>query len=470
MSSYELSRRSFLRQACGAVGTIGLSSTVWNLRAIAAAVNAAPVHRPSSITSAGGVADGDFKALVCLFLYGGNDSNNVLVPYDATNYAMYANARGGLALSQGSLLPITPATSDGRNYALHPSLVELRNLFASGQAAVMANVGTLVAPVTRASYLNRTVALPPQLFSHADQQTQWQTSWPDSPQGSGWGGRMADLLSSLNGSAKVSMNISLAGTNTFEVGNVVSAYQISPGGAPGLSGFNGTTDPNYLAYNNIINLPYTNLFERAFAQTTRGAIDNSAIISAALAAAPALTTVFPSNSYLASQLHMVAQMIGIRSALGMRRQIYFVAAGGFDTHGDQLVAHSGLLQDLSRSMGAFYNATVELGVAKQVTTFTASDFGRTLVTNGSGSDHGWGSHHFVMGGDVRGGDLYGKFPTLTVNGSDDTDDGRWIPSTSVDQYAATLAKWFGVADSAMPTVFPNLSRFGGTGSYLGFMN
>ncbi len=465
MPSPSLSRRNFLRQACGAVGTVGLASTVWNLRAIAAAVNHAT---PRVSPMIGGVAAGDFKALVCVFLYGGNDSNNVLIPSDATDYTLYTTARGGLALPQSSLLPITPKTSDGRTYSLHPSLVELHNLFANGQAALMANVGTLVAPVTRATYLNRSVQLPPQLFSHADQQTQWQTSWPDSPQGSGWGGRMADLLSSLNGSAKVSMGISLAGTNTFEVGNVVSAYQISPYGAPGLSGFNGTTDPGYVAYNNIVNLPYTNLFERAFAATTRGAIDNSAIITAALAGAPALATAFPANSYLASQLQMVAQMIGIRSALGMRRQVYFVAAGGFDTHGDQLVAHSALLADLSRSMGAFYNATVELGVANQVTTFTASDFGRTLITNGSGSDHGWGSHHFVMGGDVRGGDIYGKFPTLSVNGSDDTDDGRWIPTTSVDQYAATLAKWFGVADADMPTVFPNLNRF--ASNNLGFMN
>ena len=276
MFSHSLSRRNFLRQACGAVGTIGLSSTVWNLRAIAAAVNqAAP--------QVGGVAAGDFKALVCLFLYGDNDSNNVLIPSDLTDYTMYANARGGLALPQSSLLSITPKTSDGRTYSLHPSLVELHDLFGGGHAAVMANVGTLVAPVTRATYLNRSVQLPPQLFSHADQQTQWQTSWPDSPQGTGWGGRMADLLNSLNGSAKVSMGISLAGTNTFEVGNVVSAYQISTYGAPGLSGFNGTADPGYVAYNNIVNLPYTNLFERAFAATTRGAIDNSAIITPARA-------------------------------------------------------------------------------------------------------------------------------------------------------------------------------------------
>lgn len=462
------SRRSFLGQACAAVGAIGISSTVWNLRAIAAAVNASVREHP--VTSAGGVADGDFKALVCLFLFGGNDSNNALVPNDPATYRMYAAARGGLALSQSALLPITAAISDGHTYGLHPSLGELRNLFAGGKAAMVANVGTLVAPVTRATYLNRTVQLPPQLFSHADQQTQWQTSWPDSPQGTGWGGRMADLLSSLNGSAQVSMNISLAGTNTFQVGNVVSPYQVSPYGAPGLNGFTGTTDPRYLAYNNIVNLPYTNLFERAFAQTTRGAIDNSAIITAALASAPALATPFPANSYLGSQLNMIARLIGIRSALGMRRQIYFVAAGGYDTHGDQLNEHSALLADLSKSMGAFYNATAELGVADKVTTFTASDFGRTLITNGSGSDHGWGSHHFVMGGDVRGGNIYGKFPTLAVNGADDTDDGRWIPTTSVDQYASTLAKWFGVTDSAMPTVFPNLGRFAAAGNYLGFMN
>ncbi len=462
------SRRSFLTQACKAVGAIGISSTVWNLRAIAAAANDA--MRMGPVTSAGGVSAGDFKALVCLFLYGGNDANNLLVPTDATNYPMYSAARGGLALPQSSLLGITPATSDGRTYGLHPSLSELRNLFANGKLAIQTNVGTLVAPVTRSTYLNRTVALPPQLFSHADQQTQWQTSWPDSPQGSGWGGRMADLLSSLNGTAQVSMNISLNGSNVFEVGNTVAPYQISPYGAPGLSGFNGTTDPGYLAYNSIVNLPYTNLFERAFAQTTRRAIDNSALITSALASATALSTSFNSNSYLASQLQMVARMIGIRSKLGMRRQVYFVAAGGFDTHGDQLVEQSQLMADLSQSLNSFYNATVELGVANQVTTFTASDFGRTLLTNGSGSDHGWGSHHLVMGGDVRGGDIYGKFPMLTVNGSDDTDDGRWIPTTAVDQYAATLAKWFGVADGDMGTVFPNLSRFAQPGTYLGFMN
>ena len=266
------------------------------------------------------------------------------------------------------------------------------------------------------------------------------------------------------------MNISLNGSNVFEVGNTVAPYQVSPYGAPGLSGFNGTTDPGYLAYNNIVNLPYTNLFERAFAQTTRRAIDNSALITSALAGATALSTSFNSNSYLASQLQMVARMIGIRSKLGMRRQVYFVAAGGFDTHGDQLVEQSQLMADLSQSLNSFYNATVELGVANQVTTFTASDFGRTLLTNGSGSDHGWGSHHLVMGGDVKGGDIYGKFPTLTVNGSDDTDDGRWIPTTAVDQYASTLAKWFGVADGDMGTVFPNLGRFAQPGTYLGFMN
>ena len=273
MEPRSLSRRTFLRQACGAVGAIGISSTVWNLRSIIAAAN-------NALPAAGGVTPGDFKALVCVFLYGGNDANNVLIPYDTTNYNAYATARSGLALAQGSLLPITPATNDGRAYALHPNLTELKNLFAGGRAAILANVGTLVAPVTRATYLDRTARLPPQLFSHADQQTQWQTSWPDSPQGSGWGGRMADLLSSLNGAAQVSMNISLSGSNVFEVGNVVSAYQISPYGAPGLDNLGNATDPRYTAYNSIVNLPYTNLFEKAFAQTTRRAVDNAAVITA----------------------------------------------------------------------------------------------------------------------------------------------------------------------------------------------
>ena len=447
-----ISRRTFLRQAaCAALGTTSIASTVWNLRAINAA---------SAQTLVGGAGDSDFRALVCLFLYGGNDGNNLLVPRDASGYAAYAAARGVLALPQAGLLPITPATSDGRLYGLHPSVPELATLFNTDKKlALLTNVGTLVAPVTRANYLAGTAALPPQLFSHADQSVQWQTSWADAPPQTGWGGRMADLLVSMNGSAQVSMSISLAGTNTFQVGNQVFQYQVSPAGTIGLDDVNypgGAT--RMQAVQGMLDLPRQNLFEAEFARITQRSLANNALLANVL---PGITlnTPFPANNDLAGQLAMIARLIAARSTLGMKRQIFFCSVGGYDTHGDELNAHASLLTELSQAMSAFYQATVELGVANQVTTFTASDFGRTFATNGSGSDHGWGGHQLVLGGAVKGGEIYGTVPTLVVDGPDDTDEGRWIPTTAVDEYSATLAKWFGVTPGNLSAVLPNIGRF-----------
>ena len=449
-------RRQFIRQcACAALGTTAIASTIWNLRAVRAATAQAMA--------------GDFKALVCLFLYGGNDANNLIIPSNLTDYNAYAAARQELSIPQASLLPISPLTySDGRTFGLHPSLIDppgatgqpnlpgLQSLFAQGKMALISNVGTLVAPVTRAQYLNDTAALPPQLFSHNDQSVQWQTSVPDQPPRSGWGGRMADLLISMNGTAQISMSISLAGTNTFEVGNQVFQYEMSPYGVPSLSGYSGSTKT---ALDSLINLPHQNLFENEFAKITRRSLDNAALLSGALTGVN-LTTFFPANNYLADQLKMIAKLIAARNTLGMSRQIFFCAVGGYDTHGDQLTAHANLLTELNAGLASFYQATVELGVADQITTFTASDFGRTFpINNGFGSDHGWGNHQLVLGGAVRGGDLYGQYPNLAVNGPDDTGLGRWIPKISVDEYSATLAKWFGVTPTDMATVFPNLSRF-----------
>ncbi len=466
MNTPYTNRRQFLRQcACAALGTTSIASTIWNLRSIrAATANSMRLQVP-----------GDFKALVCLFLYGGNDANNLIIPRDNTDYNAYAAARQGLAIPQASLLPITPVTySDGRTFGLHPSLVDaptgtgtlpgLQSLFAQGKLGLLSNVGTLVAPVTRAQYINGTAALPPQLFSHNDQSVHWQTSVPDQPPRTGWGGRMADLLVSLNGTAQISMSISLAGTNTFQVGNSVSEYQMSPNGVTSLNGYSGSTRT---ALDNIISLPHQNLFEDEFARITRRSLDNAALLSTALAGVN-ITTFFPSNNYLGSQLKMIAKMIAARDTLGMSRQIFFCSVGGYDTHGDQLTAHANLLTELNAALASFYQATVDLGVADRVTTFTASDFGRTFpVNNGDGSDHGWGNHQLILGGAVRGGDLYGHVPALVVDGPDDTDEGRWIPTTSVDEYSATLAKWFGVSPTDMATVFPNLSRFASPD--LGFM-
>ena len=442
---YSPTRRTFLRQtACAALGTTGLINTIFDLRKLSAAT----------------IPASDYKALVCLFLYGGNDANNVIVPHDNSGYASYLAARGILAIPQSSLLPLTLPNGDGRDFGLHPSLPEVQSLFNQGKMALVSNVGTLLAPITRAEYLAKTVAVPNQLFSHADQSVQWQTSVSDHTSLTGWGGRTADLLASLNGNSNISLAISIGGTNTFEVGNLVIPYQVAPTGSIGLTGFNGSANANVRlqAFKDLLAQPHNNLFEQAYADTVTRAIADNDLLTSALAGSPPLQTVFPATD-LGSQLNMVAKLIAARTSLGMQRQIFFCAVQGYDTHGDQLTAQSSLLVELSQAMNAFYNATVEMNIANQVTSFTASDFGRTFPTNGSGSDHGWGSHQFVMGGAVLGGRLFGTFPTLAVNGPDDTGQGRWIPTTSVDEFSATMATWFGVSSSDLSTVFPNIGHF-----------
>ena len=457
---HDLSRRRFIGQACAAVGATGMLSALAQLRMIGAlAADAAP---------------SDYKALVCLFLYGGNDSNNLLVPVDNTSYQLYSTDRTVLALAQDTLLPITPKTyNDGRSWGLHPSLVEVQGLFGQGQLALLANTGTLVQPVTLAQYNAGTVALPPQLFSHANQQVQWQSSVPDQPFTTGWGGRLADIVNALNTNPKVSMSVSVAGQNSFQVGNTVSQFAVNPSGAVVLSGTIGSTlaTSRAAAQQTILSQQEQNLFEAAFGGITTSAITDSVLLNSVLASAPKLATVFPTTS-IGSQMNMIARMIGAAPQLGLTRQVFFASLGGFDLHSDQLGAHATLFQQLSQALSAFSAATTELGVQNQVTTFTASDFSRTFNTNGTndgtaGSDHGWGSHHLIMGGAVKGADIYGQVPLLELGGPEDTGRGRWIPTTSVDEYAATLATWFGVSATNLPVVLPNIGRF--ATSNLGFM-
>jgi uncharacterized protein (DUF1501 family) len=450
-------RRKFLR-GCAALGATSLASTVFDLRRIAAA---APLG-------------GDYKALVCLFLYGGNDSNNLLVPR-GPDYPAYAAARGPLALSQASLRAITPLNGDGRQWGLHPSLAGLQNLFGQHRLALLANVGPLVAPVNRAQIDAGTAALPPQLFSHSDQTVHWQTGIPDQPARTGWGGRAADLLNALNAGSQTSMSMSLAGNNTFQIGSAVTQYQVSPDGSIGLGWYydgNEWNHPPSIAIRKLLARSYGNLFEKGYRDVFQRALDQDRLLSGALSGAPVLQTQFP-DSWLGRQMSTIARLISVRETLGLRRQVFFCAADGYDTHSGQVGgqpevgAHADLMTELDGALSAFYNATVELGVASDVTTFTASDFGRTYATNGDGSDHGWGAHHLIVGGAVDGGKIYGTVPTLAVDGPDDFGEGRWIPTTSVDEYSATLAQWFGVAASDLPLVLPNLGRFASTD--LGFM-
>jgi uncharacterized protein (DUF1501 family) len=403
-----------------------------------------------------------YRALVCVFLFGGNDGNNLVVPLSSSGYDAYASARKELALPSANLLPV--ATKNNVAYGLHPMLSELQGLFNSSRLAILANVGTLVAPITRADYQAQTLAIPANLFSHSDQQMQWQTAEFNGPGSTGWAGRAADAIeqAGFNQGASLPAFISVAGNNIMGIGENTQAATFAPGGTLGLRGFNDTAaDKARLASaQEILTLDTgLKLVQAANSIVTRG-IQNADELAKAMNGAPALLTSFPKSS-LAAQLEQVAKIIQVRDKLGLRRQIFFCSLGGFDTHTAQLNAQENLFTQVSQALAAFYNATEELGVSDSVTTFTESDFGRTLQPNtNSGTDHAWGNHHLILGASVKGGDLYGTFPHLALGGPDDTDTrGRWIPPISLDQYGATMASWFGVPGPSLTTVFPNLNNF-----------
>jgi len=488
-SSSSLSRRDFIRQAaCAAVGTAAMTSAIRDLRFMNAAVAQSNIN--------------DYKALVCIFMAGGNDSNNLIIPTITSEYNNYAAIRTPvLAIPQGSILPISPITSDGHSYGFHPCCSQLQNLFGAGRLAVLFNTGTLAYPLTKAVYNSTPSKRPPQLFSHSDQVTQWQTSIPDQPPVSGWGGRCADLLNAVNPGTAISLSVSLAGANTFEVGNVVSEYAVSTSGAIQIQNVSGN---RLNTLKSVLALPYTNLQAKAYADTAAHSINTGQTLNStiALTGDPSgtqqyWTTPFPGsspfqvttptsgakfNSSLGPQLKMIARLIeaGHRSVasggFGMKRQIFFCQVGGYDLHTGQTNvpnggsvldgAHANLFAELSQCMNAFQAAMDQIGTlhgdssfAQRVTAFTCSDFGRTFPANGQGSDHGWGSHHLIMGGAVHGQKTYGTFPTLAVGGPDDTSTGRWIPTTACDQFFATLATWFGIDSNNLAEVFPNLGRF-----------
>ena len=351
------------------------------------------------------------------------------------------------------------STNDGRSFGLHPSLGPLRDLFAGGQAALVANVGTLVVPTTRAQYRSGSVPLPLQLYSHIDQQYQWQTAIPERRSTTGWGGRLADLTNAFNENPGVSMSISVDGQNTFQVGRSTAQLNVHRNGVVQLNGSGRAAGAVRVgALRDLLGYEHDGLMEAAFGATTRNALDSSGDLAAALESVPEPAGAFPAGR-LGDQLRMIARLISIAPQFGLRRQVFFARLGGWDLHDSQMDAHAALLGELGQALKAFHDATAAMGRASDVTTFTASDFGRTLTTNGDGSDHGWGSHHVVVGGAVQGGDIYGSMPVMAVDGPDDAGRGRWIPTTSVDEYAATLARWFGVSATDLPVVLPNIERF-----------
>ena len=455
----DASRRAFLQRA-SALSLAG-TATPW-------ALNLAAMGEAAAQTAT------DYKALVCVFLYGGNDYGNTLIPVDATNYAAYAGMRPTLAYSAASLVPTTLAPSvalpGGRQYALAPELAPLLPHFASGKLGVMLNVGTLIQPTTKAQYTAASVPLPPKLFSHNDQQSVWQSSAPEGAV-SGWGGRMGDLFMAGNGNATFTC-VNVSGNAVYLSGRSAVQYQVSPSGSVPLNALKNPLFGSAAAsavLRTLITQPRTHLLEAEHTRVMQRSIDADAVLTGALAAGPAIATAFPSPNPLADQLKMVARMISVANAVGAKRQVFFVSLGGFDNHDGLLTIHPGLLTTVADALAAFYSATVELGVAAQVTSFTASDFGRTLAGNNDGSDHGWGSMHFMLGGAVKGQRFYGTPPAIANNGPDDVGQGRLLPTTSVDQLAATLGKWFGISDTDLLTVLPNLANYNASARDLGFL-
>jgi uncharacterized protein (DUF1501 family) len=456
-------RRAFLKRA----GALSLQGA-----ALPLALNLAGIGEAAAFDSS------DYKALVCIFLQGGNDYANTLVAYDDPSYNLYSTIRGGgagqtaggLALAKsaltGTLLTPTIALPDGRQYALNPAMPEMARLINSGVGAVQLNVGPLVVPLTKTQYLSsdrRTYPLPPKLFSHNDQVSEWQSS---SPEGStrGWGGKLGDLALSSNANSLFTC-ISATGNAVFLSGDTALQYQISTSGAVAIAAIQNRSSAVANTLQNLISQNRADMFQNEYNRVTARAISAQGAITAALAGVT-LKTVFPGANTLADQLKIVARLIASRGVLGNRRQVFMVSLGGFDNHDALMTAHPLLLAKLSAAVSSFYDATVELGVADKVTAFTASDFGRTLQSNGSGADHGWGSHHFMFGGAVKGKAFYGIPPPVSVGSTSAPQDqwhtgqGRLLPTTSVDQYAATLAQWFGAADFELAGILPNLRHFG----------
>ncbi|MEM6317393.1 MAG: DUF1501 domain-containing protein [Bacteroidota bacterium] len=463
------SRRAFLGTAsCAAVGSTTFFSTLFNLQSM----SAASMSNARYLTSGDGE---DYRALVCIMLGGGNDAYNMLVPTNVSDYNDYKKTRSNLALAKNTLLPLSPTNYKEKQLALHPSMPELKALFDQGKLALVNNVGTLVEPTTKASY-NGGAKLPFGLFSHADQDQQWQTSVPQTKSPTGWGGRLADLVQSANTNQDISMNISLSGKNVFQLGQRASEYSILPTGTGsiGIEGFKGNSTFNQIrtsAVKSLMEKQYQDIFKQTYAGVVSASQNTHELFSTAIGNST-LSTTF-SATELSQSLQMIARTIKVRKALGVKRQTFFVRFDGWDHHDEVLNAQSQMLGVLSKAMSEFQTALAELNVEDCVTTFTTSDFARTLTSNGNGTDHAWGGSVMVMGSKVKGKEIYGSYPSLRLNTDIEVGGGVVIPKISTDEYFAELALWYGVSKGDLVTLFPNIGNFHNTMSSaapLGFMN
>jgi len=464
-----VSRRKFFGQAsCAAIGATTLWSSLVNLKGLAAA----------AMGNSSTMFDPDYKALVCVFLSGGNDSFNMLMPRTPSEYNEYATTRSNLAIPLDNMLPIFPNNAGGRLFGLHPSMMRSQQLFNDGKMAFLSNVGTLVEPTTIDQYWQGEVGLPLGLFSHSDQGQQWMTGLPNARSGTGWGGRVADIVRDMNNNPNISMNLSLSGTNIFQTGLETIEFALDPyNGSSGIYGYGDHDEWNVFdrmrtrAINSMVDHEYQNMFQKTYVDVVRRSRDGHLQFQEAIGAVPELQTTFTDN-YLSNSFKMAAYTMAAHESLGMKRQIFFIDYGGWDHHDEVLDAQNGMLYELDTALGEFSDALAELGLGSQVTTFSISEFGRTLTSNGNGTDHAWGGNVMVMGDQVKGKNIYGEYPTLALQSNIELGSGVLIPQLSADQYFAELALWFGVAPSELPTIFPALTNFyqPGSGMPIGFIN
>ena len=444
-------RRNFLGSVpCMALGSSTLYSSLINLKAM------------SSLLASQSTVEDDYKALVCVLLSGGNDSFNMLIPRGNSEYSQYETVRSNQAIPQSDLLAINNSNQDGKQLGFHPNLTRLQRIYNEGNAACISNIGTLVEPIIKSSIENKSGKIPLGLFSHIDQVQHWQTAFPQDRTNKGWGGKIADIMKSMNVDNGVSMNISLGGNNIYQRGDEVIEYAINNDGGVAIAGWELRELPFFDVMiediSDMVNKEYNDLFKDSYTGTLRRSIESNETFNAAIASNGRLRTQFAANK--ASQdMRMVADTIAARDVLGTKRQIFFVEVGGFDNHDELINNHGQLMSSIDDALGSFYEATEELRVADSVTTFTISDFARTLTSNGNGTDHAWGGNVLVMGGAVKGNEIYGKYPDLGLGSDLDLGKGVLIPTTSADEYFAELALWFGISPNDLHLVLPNLSNF-----------
>lgn len=459
---HNISRRKFLGQAsCATIGYTSLLSTLVNLKSMNA----------MAIDNSMVVGSGDYKALVCIMLEGGNDSFNMLIPTNPTAYNTYSEVRSNLAIPQADILGL-----NGVEFGLHPALTGMQALFNNGNLSFISNVGTLVEPVTKDEVWNNDSKLPLGLFSHSDQTRQWQTGLPHERSSVGWGGKIADLIGDQNNNQNISMNLSLNGGNVFQTGGASVPYTLDPlDGSVGIYGYNNNWLFNELrskGIDNMLDAHYQDLFKKTYIDVIKVSKQADIEIRDALEGLPDMATTFSDND-LSNSLSMVAKMIASRDVLDVKRQIFFVDYGGWDHHDEVINSQNEMYGVLGNALQEFNNAMAELNTTDCVTTFSLSEFGRTMTSNGNGTDHGWGGNVFAMGGPVVGGRIFGNYPDLSLNSDLELGGGVYLPTTSCDEYFSELALWLGVSPSSLADIFPNVGNFytpGGGTLPIGFLN